>query len=86
VFDLHLHFADFVYWMFISNSFLFLEISDLGRTASHFYIKHATVEVFNGLMEEIMTEADVLSMISQSQEFEQLKVSNHLIYIISKCW
>lgn len=59
------------------NSFLFPEISDLGRTASHFYIKHATVEVFNELMAEVMTEADILSMIAQSQEFEQLKVGNH---------
>ncbi|XP_021913277.1 activating signal cointegrator 1 complex subunit 3 isoform X2 [Zootermopsis nevadensis] len=51
-----------------------MNATDLGRTASHFYIKHATVEIFNGLMAEIMTEADILSMISESQEFEQLKV------------
>jgi activating signal cointegrator complex subunit 3 len=56
---------------------MFLDISDLGRTASHFYIKYATVEVFNDHMEEVMTECDILSMMSLSQEFEQLKVGNH---------
>jgi activating signal cointegrator complex subunit 3 len=58
--------------------FILLDISDLGRTASHFYIKYATVEVFNDNMEEIMTEADILSMMSLSQEFEQLKVGNYI--------
>ncbi|PSN49726.1 Activating signal cointegrator 1 complex subunit 3 [Blattella germanica] len=51
-----------------------LSITDLGRTASHFYIKCATIEVFNEHMQEIMTEPDILCMISFSQEFEQLKV------------
>jgi activating signal cointegrator complex subunit 3 len=70
--------------VFISNSLLYLEISDLGRTSSHFYIKYDTVEVFNALMKDVMTEADILSMISQSQEFEQLKVSSHL-YLYNVC-
>ncbi|XP_046420627.1 activating signal cointegrator 1 complex subunit 3 [Neodiprion fabricii] len=51
-----------------------LSVTDLGRTASHFYIKYDTVEIFNEHMKPIMTEADVLGMISRSQEFEQLKV------------
>jgi activating signal cointegrator complex subunit 3 len=66
--------------MFALRVFIFLDISDLGRTASHFYIKYATVEVFNDNMEEIMTEADVLSMMSLSQEFEQLKVGNYIYH------
>jgi replicative superfamily II helicase len=55
---------------------LCLDVSDLGRTASHFYIKYATVEVFNDQMEEVMTECDILNMMSLSQEFEQLKVGS----------
>lgn len=52
-----------------------LNITDLGRTASHFYIKYNTVEVFNPYLKSpVMTEADVLLMVSQAQEFEQLKV------------
>ncbi|KAJ8682588.1 hypothetical protein QAD02_018380 [Eretmocerus hayati] len=51
-----------------------LNATDLGRTASHFYIKFDTIEIFNDLMKPIMTESDILGMISRSQEFEQLKV------------
>eukprot|EP00094_Tigriopus_californicus_P013560 TCALIF_13117-PA protein Name:"Similar to ascc3 Activating signal cointegrator 1 complex subunit 3 (Gallus gallus)" AED:0.06 eAED:0.06 QI:112/0.94/0.95/1/0.78/0.75/20/319/2227 len=52
----------------------YLHATDLGRTASHFYIKYDTVEVFNELIRPIMNEADILAMVSQAQEFEQLKV------------
>ena len=47
---------------------------DLGRTASHFYIKYDTVEIFNEMMSNIMNEGEILAMISKAQEFEQLKV------------
>ena len=45
---------------------------DLGRTASHFYIKYDTVETFNELMKPIMNGGDILAMLSKAQEFEQL--------------
>lgn len=51
-----------------------LSATDLGRTASHFYIKYDTVEIFNELMAPVMSEADALAMISKAQEFDQLKV------------
>ncbi|KAH8295111.1 hypothetical protein KR018_007271 [Drosophila ironensis] len=51
-----------------------MNITDLGRTASHFYIKYDTVEIFNELMKPYMNEAEILAMISQAQEFQQLKV------------
>uniref|UniRef100_A0A1A9WJB5 U5 small nuclear ribonucleoprotein 200 kDa helicase n=1 Tax=Glossina brevipalpis TaxID=37001 RepID=A0A1A9WJB5_9MUSC len=49
-------------------------ITDLGRTASHYYIKYDTVEIFNELLKPFMTEADIFVMMSQAQEFQQLKV------------
>ncbi|XP_013098280.2 activating signal cointegrator 1 complex subunit 3 [Stomoxys calcitrans] len=49
-------------------------VTDLGRTASHFYIKYDTVEIFNDLLKPFMNEAEVFAMISQAQEFQQLKV------------
>lgn len=52
----------------------YLHATDLGRTASHFYIKYDTVEVFNELMKPVMNEGDVLAMLSRASEFEQLKV------------
>ncbi|XP_023246702.1 activating signal cointegrator 1 complex subunit 3 [Copidosoma floridanum] len=51
-----------------------LNATDLGRTASYFYLKYDTIEIFNDLMKPIMTEADILGLVSRSQEFEQLKV------------
>jgi len=51
-----------------------LSITDLGRIASHYYLKYDTVEIFNELNKSIMNEAQILSMISRAQEFEQLKV------------
>lgn len=51
-----------------------LYVTDLGRVASHFYIKQASIEVFNELLKPHMTEADVLSMISKSSEFDTLAV------------
>ena len=43
---------------------------DLGRTASHFYIKY---EIFNDILKNLTNEGEILAMISQAQEFEQLR-------------
>ncbi|XP_064473851.1 activating signal cointegrator 1 complex subunit 3-like [Ornithodoros turicata] len=52
-----------------------LDSTNLGRTASHFYIKHATVEHFNELIErKALTEGDILAAVSKAQEFDQLQV------------
>ena len=52
----------------------YLTPKDLGRTAAGYYIRSATIEVFNNMMKPRMTEADVLDMISKSTEFENIKV------------
>ncbi|KAJ3042101.1 activating signal cointegrator 1 complex subunit [Rhizophlyctis rosea] len=52
----------------------YLSAKDLGRTGSSFYIQTASIEIFNAMMRPRMTEADVLSMVSMSSEFEQIKV------------
>uniref|UniRef100_A0A1B6DYT0 U5 small nuclear ribonucleoprotein 200 kDa helicase n=2 Tax=Clastoptera arizonana TaxID=38151 RepID=A0A1B6DYT0_9HEMI len=51
-----------------------LNVTDLGRTSSHFYIKYNTVETFNELLQATMSFEEIFSMISQAQEFEQLKI------------
>ncbi|KAM4632986.1 activating signal cointegrator 1 complex subunit 3 [Polymixia lowei] len=48
--------------------------TDLGRTASHFYIKYNTIETFNELFNSQKTEADILGIVSKAEEFEQVKV------------
>uniref|UniRef100_A0A3Q3K309 Activating signal cointegrator 1 complex subunit 3 n=1 Tax=Monopterus albus TaxID=43700 RepID=A0A3Q3K309_MONAL len=53
--------------------------TDLGRTASHFYIRYNTIETFNELFNSQQTEADILSTVSKAEEFEQLKVRDEEI-------
>ncbi|XP_077950237.1 activating signal cointegrator 1 complex subunit 3 isoform X2 [Gasterosteus aculeatus] len=48
--------------------------TDMGRTASHFYIRYNTMETFNELFNSQRTEADILSIVSKAEEFDQLKV------------
>ncbi|ESO93256.1 hypothetical protein LOTGIDRAFT_189896 [Lottia gigantea] len=48
--------------------------TDLGRISSHFYIKYDTVEVINESFVSLMTESDILSVVSRAQEFDQIKV------------
>ena len=50
-----------------------LSATDMGRTASHYYVKYDTIEVFNSKIREVMNEADLLATISKAEEFEQLK-------------
>ncbi|XP_036173873.1 activating signal cointegrator 1 complex subunit 3 isoform X5 [Myotis myotis] len=48
--------------------------TDLGRTASHFYIKYNTIETFNELFDAHKTEGDILAIVSKAEEFDQIKV------------
>ena len=45
-----------------------LVITDLGRIAAKYYIRHSSIEIFNKTFRLKMTEADVLSMLSRSTE------------------
>ena len=56
--------------------------TDLGRTASQFYIKYDTIEVFNELLRPVMNEADIIAMLARATEFEQLKVCNYTHYTV----
>ncbi|KAI7860666.1 Sec63 Brl domain-containing protein [Circinella umbellata] len=51
----------------------YLTSKDLGRIASNFYIRHTSIEIFNDFMKPRMTEADALSMMSLSSEFDNIK-------------
>lgn len=46
---------------------------DLGRIASDFYLLNNSVEIFNQMINPLATEADLLSMISMSSEFDNIK-------------
>ena len=48
--------------------------TDVGRTASHYYIHHESVETYNSLLKSFMTDEEILQLIAVSKEFAQLKV------------
>ena len=48
--------------------------TEMGRVASHYYITHQSVEVFNEYLSQHMNEGDLLSMMSLSAEFENIAV------------
>lgn len=50
--------------------------TDLGRIAARYYIRYASIEVFNKEFKSNMTEADVLAILSMSTEV------NDLFYIL----
>ena len=62
----------------------YLTPKNLGRIASSFYIRTQSIEIFNTMMRPRMTEADVLSMLSMSVEFENLKVREEEVTELKK--
>lgn len=51
-----------------------LSATDLGRTASHYYVRSDTVLLVNEKYHVAMTEADILALVSESAEFENIRV------------
>ena len=47
-----------------------LYITDLGRVASHYYIKHDSILVINNLLKEQMSPSRIINMIASCSEFE----------------
>ncbi|XP_055949414.1 activating signal cointegrator 1 complex subunit 3-like [Argiope bruennichi] len=69
----------------------FLNITDMGRTASHFYISTETILRFNEkLRGSYMHDAQIFALISQAQEFDQLKVRDdemvELDHLLHECY
>lgn len=65
-----LHFLQMI--IFDERSMHFVP-KDLGRIASDFYLLNDSVEIFNQICSPNATEADILSMISMSSEFDSIK-------------
>lgn len=58
--------------------------TDLGCVASRYYIRIASIEVFNKLFRPRMSEADVLALIAASTEFEQISVRENEVEELKK--
>ncbi|KIP12663.1 hypothetical protein PHLGIDRAFT_97239 [Phlebiopsis gigantea 11061_1 CR5-6] len=48
-------------------------ITDLGRIAAKYYIRHKSIEIFNQELKGKMSEADVLALLCKSTEFDQIQ-------------
>jgi replicative superfamily II helicase len=51
-----------------------LAVTDLGRVASHYYIRHGTIQAFNAMLSSHMADSDALHVLCSAAEFDQLKV------------
>jgi activating signal cointegrator complex subunit 3 len=51
-----------------------LGVTDLGRIASHYYIKHTTIESFNRMLAPHLSDNDAVHVLCSSTEFDSLKV------------
>ncbi|QRV72722.1 hypothetical protein RhiJN_00736 [Ceratobasidium sp. AG-Ba] len=56
-----------------------LAINDLGLIAAKYYIRHASIEVYNQMFKPKMSESDLLVMLSKSTEFSQIQVRENEI-------
>lgn len=61
-----------------------LRAKDVGRIASQFYVLQMSIEIFNKEMKPQATEADVLSMISKSGEFDNIQARDNEAQEISR--
>uniref|UniRef100_A0A915JEM2 Helicase C-terminal domain-containing protein n=1 Tax=Romanomermis culicivorax TaxID=13658 RepID=A0A915JEM2_ROMCU len=48
--------------------------TDIGRIASYYYIKSETIEVINQHLKDFLTDDAILALVSQSTEFNEIKV------------
>ncbi|CAI7914180.1 unnamed protein product, partial [Closterium sp. NIES-54] len=51
-----------------------LYVTELGRVASHFYIRYTSVETYNELLRRHMSESEIVDLIARSSEFENIVV------------
>lgn len=58
--------------------------TDLGRIASKYYIRNASIEIFNKMFRPRMSEADVLALLSSSVEFNQISVRENEVEELTK--
>ena len=47
-------------------------VTELGRVASHYYLRHASIEAYNELLKPNMSDSEVLACVARSSEFENV--------------
>ncbi|EFJ28836.1 hypothetical protein SELMODRAFT_410613 [Selaginella moellendorffii] len=49
-------------------------VTDLGRVASHFYLQYRSVETYNEMLKQHMSDSELFKLVSHSSEFENIMV------------
>jgi activating signal cointegrator complex subunit 3 len=56
-----------------------LAVCDLGRVASHYYIRHESIDIYNEMLRPSMTDAEIFHVIAHSHEFSNVRVRDEEI-------
>lgn len=51
-----------------------LYVTDLGRVASHYYIKYTSIETYNEMLKRHMNDSELINLVAHSSEFENIMV------------
>ena len=57
-------------------------ITDLGRIAAKYYIRHKSIEIFNQTLKEKMSEADVIAMLCMSTEVRIINFITVFVFVV----
>ncbi|KYQ96787.1 DEAD/DEAH box helicase [Tieghemostelium lacteum] len=49
-------------------------LTELGRIASHYYIKHGSIETFNEMLNDQLHQEQILNILSHSSEFDNIQL------------
>ena len=68
---------------------MLLQVTELGRIASHYYLTHETIATYNQLLKPTLSEIELFRVFSLSSEFKYIAVrevnilfsSNNLIHL-----
>ena len=66
------------------NIFYFLQSTELGRIASHYYCTNESMSTYNKLLKPTLSEIELFRVFSLSSEFKYINVREVRFFVISK--
>ena len=58
--------------------------TDVGRVASHYYLHYESIELYNEMLQPVMTDEQILHLLASSKEFAQIKIRDEEVQELSK--
>ena len=55
-------------------------MTDLGRISSHYYCTFETMDTYNGLLKQSLTEIELIRIFARSAEFKVFMVPNRFVF------